>query len=112
MRKRVYIAYTGGTIGMKKAAGGYVPVPGYLQMQMEKIPELKSETLPVYDIHEYDPLLDSSNMTPRDWLKIAEDIAATMIHTTALSFCTAPTPWPIRLPPYPSCCRICKNRSF
>jgi len=75
MRKRVYIAYTGGTIGMKKAAGGYVPVPGYLQIQMEKIPELKSEALPAYDIHEYDPLLDSSNMTPRDWLKIAEDIA-------------------------------------
>ncbi|UCD78664.1 MAG: asparaginase [Desulfobacterales bacterium] len=76
MRKRVYIAYTGGTIGMKKAAGGYVPVPGYLQMQMENIPELKSAALPVYDIHEYDPLLDSSNMTPRDWLKIAEDIAS------------------------------------
>jgi L-asparaginase len=76
MRKRVYIAYTGGTIGMKKAAGGYVPVPSYLQMQMKKIPELKSEALPVYDIHEYDPLLDSSNMTPSDWLKIAEDIAS------------------------------------
>lgn len=76
MRKRVYIAYTGGTIGMKKAAGGYVPLPGHLQLEMEKIPELKSGALPAYDIHEYDPLLDSSNMTPRDWLKIAEDIAA------------------------------------
>jgi L-asparaginase len=76
MRKRVYIAYTGGTIGMKNAAGGYVPAPGYLQTQMANIPELHSESLPVYDIHEYDPLLDSSNMTPRDWLKIAEDIAA------------------------------------
>ena len=76
MRKRVYIAYTGGTIGMKKAAGGYVPVPGHLQIEMEKIPELKSAALPAYDIHEYEPLLDSSDMTPREWLKIAEDIAS------------------------------------
>jgi len=76
MRKRVYIAYTGGTIGMKKASGSYTPVPGYLQIQMEQIPELNSESLPAYDIHEYDPLLDSSNMAPRDWLKIAEDIAS------------------------------------
>ena len=30
--------------------------------------------MPTYDIHEYDPLLDSANMTPQDWLKIAEDI--------------------------------------
>jgi L-asparaginase len=26
-------------------------------------------------LHEYDPLLDSANMTPSDWLKIARDIA-------------------------------------
>jgi L-asparaginase len=76
MRKRVYIAYTGGTIGMKKAGGSYTPVPGYLQIQMAQIPELNSESLPAYDIHEYDPLLDSSDMAPRDWLKIAEDIAS------------------------------------
>jgi L-asparaginase len=76
MRKRVYIAYTGGTIGMKKTGGSYTPVPGYLQIQMEQIPELSRNYLPAYDIHEYDPLLDSSNMTPRDWLRIAEDIAS------------------------------------
>ena len=76
MRKRVYIAYTGGTIGMKKAGGSYTPVPGYLQIQMEQIPELNSESLPAYEIHEYDPLLDSSNMAPRHWLIIAEDIVS------------------------------------
>jgi L-asparaginase len=31
--------------------------------------------LPEYRIGEYKPLLDSSNMTPADWLKIANDIA-------------------------------------
>lgn len=74
--KHVYIAYTGGTIGMKKTAEGYVPVPGYLQKQMQRLPELDSSALPAYTIREYDPLLDSSNMTPDDWLKIADDIAS------------------------------------
>ncbi len=72
--KRVYIAYTGGTIGMKKDPAGYVPVPGYLQKQMQRLPELNSRAMPSYDIHEYDPLQDSSNLTPDDWLKIAQDI--------------------------------------
>ena len=75
MRKRVYIAYTGGTIGMQKAACGYKPVPGFLQTMMSALPELKHRSMPLYDIREYKPLLDSSNMTPDDWLKIAEDIA-------------------------------------
>jgi len=76
MRKRVYIAYTGGTIGMKKAVAGYVPAPGYLQKQMKRLPELKNSIMPAYEIRQYDPLLDSSNMTPQDWIKIADDIAA------------------------------------
>jgi L-asparaginase len=76
MRKRVYIAYTGGTIGMQKAERGYKTVPGYLQTLMSAIPELKRSNMPLYDIQEYTPLLDSSNMTPDDWLKIAEDIAS------------------------------------
>lgn len=76
MRKRVYIAYTGGTIGMQKTAAGYVPAPGYLRDQLAALPELQNPLMPEYDIHEYDPLLDSANMTPADWLKIAQDIAA------------------------------------
>ncbi len=64
LSKRVYIAYTGGTIGMKKAAAGYVPAAGYLQKQMKRLPELKSSKMPAYEIREYDPLQDSSNMTP------------------------------------------------
>ena len=76
MRKRVYIAYTGGTIGMRKAERGYKPVPGHLQIMMSAIPELTRSNMPLYDIREYSPLLDSSNMTPDDWLKIAQDVAA------------------------------------
>lgn len=75
MRKKVYIAYTGGTIGMKSTADGFVPAAGYLEQLMNNVPELKSDLLPEYRIGEYKPLLDSSNMTPADWLKIANDIA-------------------------------------
>ena len=34
MRKRIYIAYTGGTIGMRPTAAGYAPAPGYLAAQL------------------------------------------------------------------------------
>lgn len=74
MRKRVYIAYTGGTIGMKRTKAGYVPASGYLQEQMEEMPELRHPSMPLFKVHEYAPLLDSSNMTPREWVAIARDI--------------------------------------
>ncbi len=76
MRKRVYIAYTGGTIGMKRSGRGYAPEHGTLQQQMRGMPELRHSSMPSVTIHEYDPLLDSSNMTPRNWVTIARDIAA------------------------------------
>jgi L-asparaginase len=76
MQKRVYIAYTGGTIGMKKTGHGYAPAPGFLAEQLAGMPELRADSMPAYVINEYDPLLDSANLTPADWLKIAHDIAA------------------------------------
>lgn len=72
--KSVYIAYVGGTIGMVKTPSGYQPAAGYLRQQMEAMPELQDERMPRFVIHEYTPLLDSSNMTPADWLEIAQDI--------------------------------------
>src|SRR5437764_3570361 len=75
MRKRVYIAYTGGTIGMRRTRDGYSPEPGYLQQQLDAMPELRHDSMPLVTINEYAPLLDSSNMTPREWVKIAHDIA-------------------------------------
>ena len=74
MRKRVYIAYTGGTIGMKRTRSGYHPEPGTLQSLMSEMPELRHPSMPSYTIHQYDPLLDSSNMTPAEWVKIARDV--------------------------------------
>ncbi len=75
MKKRVYIVYTGGTIGMHPTAAGYAPAPGFLAEQMAAMPELQSPEIPEYTINAYDPLLDSANMNPDHWLKIAQDIA-------------------------------------
>lgn len=72
--KKLYIAYTGGTIGMRRTPEGYAPAPGYLAAQMRAMPELAHPAMPVYDLHEYEPLLDSSNMRPADWVRIGRDI--------------------------------------
>lgn len=74
-KRRVYVAYTGGTIGMVRTPEGYAPSPGYLQERLEGMPELQDPRMPAYEVHEYEPLLDSSNMTPAHWVKIARDIA-------------------------------------
>ncbi|AOW82116.1 asparaginase [Vibrio mimicus] len=75
-RKHIYIAYTGGTIGMKKSDHGYVPVAGFMEKQLASMPEFHRPEMPLFTIHEYDPLMDSSDMTPADWQIIADDIAA------------------------------------
>lgn len=75
-RKHIYIAYTGGTVGMKKSDHGYVPVAGFMEKQLASMPEFHRPEMPLFTIHEYDPLMDSSDMTPADWQLIADDIAA------------------------------------
>jgi L-asparaginase len=74
--KKIYIAYTGGTIGMRRSRDGYTPAPGYLQDLMEQMPELADPEMPGYAINEYAPLIDSSDMHPRNWMAIARDIKA------------------------------------
>ncbi|NAZ95715.1 asparaginase [Vibrio toranzoniae] len=76
-RKHIYIAYTGGTIGMQKSIDhGYVPVAGFMDKQLAGMPEFHRPEMPEYTIHEYSPLMDSSDMTPLDWQTIADDIRA------------------------------------
>lgn len=74
MKKRIYIAYTGGTIGMMKTADGYAPMHGYLGELLATLPELQAPSMPDYTIHEYETLLDSANMNPSHWVRIAQDI--------------------------------------
>lgn len=65
-KKRIYIAYTGGTIGMQRSERGYIPVPGFMASCLAGMPEFHRAEMPEYEIHEYTPLIDSSNMTPAD----------------------------------------------
>jgi len=73
-KKIIYIAYTGGTIGMKPSKDGYIPVAGYLSQTIAKMPEFFHEQMPEFEIHEYEPLIDSANVSPDIWQKLAQDI--------------------------------------
>ncbi len=75
-RRSVYIAHTGGTIGMKKTPNGYAPVKGYLDEVICAMPEFQSDDMPQVYVNEFEHLIDSSDMTPADWTRIAQDIRA------------------------------------
>jgi len=70
--KKVLVIYNGGTIGMQSSDRGYVPMPGYLQQLMAKIPAFSHPDVPDYDIIEQHPLMDSANMYPDRWWSIAQ----------------------------------------
>ncbi|XP_047467044.1 60 kDa lysophospholipase isoform X2 [Mugil cephalus] len=96
---RVLVINTGGTIGMTESPEGLAPEPHAFVKSLRKLamfhdeeyakqteiaqhygsntlvlPLSKEKKRVVYTILEYDPLLDSSNMTPDDWDKIGKDI--------------------------------------
>lgn len=74
MTKRICVIYTGGTIGMAKTSRGYAPRKGFLKQNMDLMPEFAAKGMPEFVLHEYDPLLDSSNVTIHEWNQIAADI--------------------------------------
>jgi L-asparaginase len=73
-KPRIYVAYTGGTLGMRKTTRGYVPESGHLQRLLAEIPRFHDPGVPEFEIVEFEPLLDSSNMHPGHWLQIADQI--------------------------------------
>lgn len=75
MKKNILIINTGGTISSIKTTQGYKPAQGYVTSALAKIPTLSHPDMPSYVIKEYQPLLDSSNMTINQWNRIATDIA-------------------------------------
>ncbi|MCA9694960.1 MAG: asparaginase, partial [Myxococcales bacterium] len=85
--RAVLLIYTGGTIGMARSPRGYAPVPGLLAELLRARPDFQDRDRPPgvtpptrhgrrirYDILEYAPLVDSSNMGMGDWAQIARDI--------------------------------------
>lgn len=75
-KKKILILNTGGTISCVKTSHGYQPVEGGVRSVIQAIPALSHADMPTYVIKEYEPLLDSSNMTPREWNRMASDIAS------------------------------------
>ena len=76
IRPRVCVLHVGGTIGMIRTATGFEPQPGFLQKYMAAMPELARLELPAHDTVSLEPLLDSADMAPDDWVRIAAEIAA------------------------------------
>lgn len=74
IKPKILIIYTGGTIGMMHTSKGYAPDPDFPEKIMSDLKKIDSIQLPEIDITAMEPLLDSSNMTPFDWNKIADII--------------------------------------
>ena len=74
--KRVCVLNTGGTIGMVRTSAGYSPREGFLERYMESMSELAHPDVPGYEVVNLPPLLDSADMRPEDWVRIAEAIGA------------------------------------
>lgn len=74
MRKKVCLIHTGGTIGMARTEYGYAPKAGFLKSILSEMNELSSEEIPEFDLIEHDPLLDSSNISVKEWVEIAQNI--------------------------------------
>lgn len=75
-RKKICILYTGGTIGMVPTPQGYAPKKDYFSGLLDTIPQLCNQTMPLWDVVEFDPLLDSSNVAVKEWNQIGREIAA------------------------------------
>ncbi len=72
MSKSVLVLHTGGTIGMVDTPEGEAPAPAALGPHLADIVERSCGELPLAELHELDPLIDSSNATPQTWCTIAD----------------------------------------
>lgn len=61
---------------MRGNPGARAPAPGYLTERIRELPELGADEMPEVTVRAYDPLLDSANMAPENWLEIARDLQA------------------------------------
>ncbi len=72
---KVLIIHTGGTIGMTRTADGYKPDGAYFRSAIFHMDSLKAEGMPEWEFLECDPLLDSSQMSVKEWNTIGRLVA-------------------------------------
>lgn len=75
MKKHICIIYTGGTIGMVPSENGYVPNSRSFLENLQAIPDLRDPEMPDWEVVEFSPLLDSSNIAVHEWNEIGRAIA-------------------------------------
>ncbi|MBK8170507.1 MAG: type I asparaginase [Sandaracinaceae bacterium] len=73
-RPRVCVLHVGGTIGMVRGDEGFGPKDGFLETYLASMKELERAELPAYTLTLLPPLLDSADMQPDDWVRIARAI--------------------------------------
>ena len=72
--KKIYIIYTGGTLGMVPGPYGYEPKAGHMAERLALL--LQNHPLKIHmTFNEYPDLIDSSDLDPSHWNRIAQDIA-------------------------------------
>ena len=74
-KRRICIIYTGGTIGMIPSERGYIPSSGAFRRLLRAIPDLYWDAMPEWDVVEFAPLLDSSDVAVREWNQMGRAIA-------------------------------------
>lgn len=67
----VLLIYTGGTIGMKESPDGQGLVPFDFRGISDEVPEMRKFACRI-DSYTFDPLIDSSDVEPAMWQKLAE----------------------------------------
>ena len=112
-RKRIYVAYVGGTIGMKPTDSGYAPVPGHLTAQIRDRPELNAAEVPELVDRRARAAAGLRQRPPRaTGCGSRATSPSTATATTGSSSCTARTRWPTPPRRSPSCCAGSASRSW
>ncbi|MET3112329.1 L-asparaginase [Pedobacter sp. CG_S7] len=70
---KILIIYTGGTIGMVNDSQTGVLIPFDFKQIQQNVPEMARLNYHL-EVHSFDPILDSSNMNPDIWAKLARII--------------------------------------
>ncbi len=73
-KKKIAIIYTGGTIGMVPSDHGYVPSPNSFYQILNDFQDMHHPKVPDWELIEFDSLLDSSDITVKEWNKIGRII--------------------------------------
>ena len=87
--KKILLIGTGGTIALGDGESGLTPE--LTSQQLRYIPDIED----ICDVRCLQLFsLDSTNIQPKHWVRVADAIRSGTGSTTALWSATAPTPWP------------------